>query len=71
MTRAQLKTTPEEDEQLSLCYLVLDEDQVADCFEEAEEHAAITLHESEAGERLVTLLTEIIVRNVREKRGEK
>ena len=66
MCRSELKTTPEEDEQLSLCYLVLDEDQVAACIEEAEENAGITLNESQAGDRLVTLLTEIVIRNVRE-----
>jgi hypothetical protein len=71
MTRSELKTTAEEDEQLSLCYLVLTEEQVADCFEEAEEMAGITLNESRAGELLVTLLTEIVIRNVREEGGEK
>ena len=70
MCRSELKTTPEEDEQLALCYLVLDADQVAACYEEAEENAGITLNESQAGDRLVTLLTEIVIRNVRAERGE-
>ena len=70
MTRAELKTTAEEDEQLSRCYLVLTEEQIDSCYDEAEENAGITLRESEAGERLVSLLTEIVIRNVREERGK-
>ena len=68
MTRAELKTTAEEDEQLSRCYLVLTDEQIDSCYDEAEEMAGITLNESEAGERLVTLLTQIVVRNVREEK---
>ena len=64
------KITPDEQETLDWCRMVLTEEQLAECVEQAEEIAGIELHEQEAAELLVPLLAEIIIRNVRaEKAG--
>jgi hypothetical protein len=60
-----LKMTADEERLLCWCYANLEDEQRADCEEEAFEIAAREINAGEAADLLVRLYAKIIVRNVR------
>lgn len=61
----KMKVTAQEQETLDWCVLALTDEQIAECEAEANEIAAIELHQAEAAELLVRTLAQIQIRNVR------
>lgn len=60
-----LKTTADEEDLLSWCYANLEDEQRAECEEEAFEIAAREINAAKAADLLVRLYAKIMVRNVR------
>ena len=64
-----LKTTPEEDIIIARCIASLDDEQIADCEEEASEIAGAMLNAPLAADDLVRTLVQVIIRNAKERGG--
>jgi hypothetical protein len=61
-----LKMTAEEKTLMAWCYENLDEENIVEIQEQALRNANVEINEEEAADRLLTLLTTVIVRNGRE-----
>ena len=65
MNLEHMNLTPEEQTTFDWCCSALNEEQIADCHDEAAELAGAELHEQQAADLLVPLLKKIMIGNVR------
>ncbi|MCZ2154053.1 MAG: helix-turn-helix domain-containing protein [Bryobacterales bacterium] len=64
MDHNEMNMTPEDQETFDWCCAVLNEEQFADCEDEAAELAGAEIHQQEAANLLVPLLKRLMVQNV-------